>query len=68
LHGRRLRVDYSLTQKGHSPTPGRYLGSRRREEDKAGRRRSRSRSPPRRRRYRSHSRSRSRGRRHGDRY
>lgn len=28
LHGRRIRVDYSITKRAHSPTPGRYMGSR----------------------------------------
>jgi len=26
LHGRQLRVDFSVTKKAHSPTPGKYLG------------------------------------------
>lgn len=26
LHGRRIRVDYSVTKRAHSPTPGRYMG------------------------------------------
>ena len=28
LHGRRLRVDYSVTNKPHAPTPGEYMGHR----------------------------------------
>ncbi|KAI9296794.1 RNA-binding domain-containing protein [Neoconidiobolus thromboides FSU 785] len=27
LHNRKIRVDYSLTKKPHSPTPGIYLGN-----------------------------------------
>ncbi|KXN74025.1 RNA-binding domain-containing protein [Conidiobolus coronatus NRRL 28638] len=30
LHGRTIRVDYSLTQRAHSPTPGEYMGHRNR--------------------------------------
>ena len=26
LDGRRLRVDYSITQRAHTPTPGVYMG------------------------------------------
>jgi len=26
LHGRTIRIDYSVTQRAHSPTPGRYMG------------------------------------------
>lgn len=26
FQGRKIRVDYSLTKKAHSPTPGRYMG------------------------------------------
>ena len=26
LDGRRIRVDYSITSRAHSPTPGRYMG------------------------------------------
>jgi len=29
LHGREIRVDYSLTTRAHSPTPGYYKGRRR---------------------------------------
>jgi transformer-2 protein len=31
LHGRRIRVDYSLTERAHPSTPGQYMGHRRRE-------------------------------------
>ncbi|ORX49100.1 RNA-binding domain-containing protein [Hesseltinella vesiculosa] len=62
IDGRSVRVDYSITHRAHSPTPGEYMGERRRS-DRDDRRRydrrrrySRSRSPPRRRR-RSRSRS-----------
>ncbi|ORX64045.1 RNA-binding domain-containing protein [Basidiobolus meristosporus CBS 931.73] len=50
LHGRRIRVDFSMTQRPHSPTPGQYMG---RKTERTSRRRSRS---------KSWSRSRSRGR------
>ncbi|GAA5945043.1 uncharacterized protein JCM15063_000012 [Sporobolomyces koalae] len=33
LHGRRLRVDFSATNRPHDPTPGEYRGPRRPEED-----------------------------------
>lgn len=26
INGRRIRVDYSITERAHSPTPGVYLG------------------------------------------
>jgi len=26
LHGNQVRIDYSITRKAHSPTPGRYMG------------------------------------------
>ncbi|KAI0235760.1 transformer 2 beta, partial [Massospora cicadina] len=29
LHDRCIRVDYSITQRAHSPTPGAYYGDRR---------------------------------------
>ncbi|UZJ51679.1 hypothetical protein CBS101457_000999 [Exobasidium rhododendri] len=32
LHGRRLRVDYSVTNKPHEPTPGEYRGEPRRDD------------------------------------
>ena len=59
---RRIRVDYSITQRPHTPTPGVYKGRpvRGRDDDRGYRRRSESRSPSRehsRRRYRSPSRS-----------
>lgn len=30
LNGRRIRVDYSVTDRPHAPTPGEYMGHRRR--------------------------------------
>ncbi|KAG9102006.1 hypothetical protein FS749_000571 [Ceratobasidium sp. UAMH 11750] len=33
LNGRRIRVDYSTTEKPHAPTPGEYMGYRRSEHD-----------------------------------
>lgn len=50
LDGRVIRVDYSLTKRAHSPTPGNYMGPRDRahnkngknKPDKNGRRRNRS--------------------------
>ena len=27
LNGRTIRVDYSVTPRAHSPTPGRYMGN-----------------------------------------
>ncbi|CAO3665050.1 unnamed protein product [Rhizopus stolonifer] len=64
---RKIRVDYSVTHRPHTPTPGQYMGERRPDYYDRGRRmrdrrdrRSRSRSYDRRRRYyRSRSRSRS---------
>jgi len=55
----RLRIDYSITKRAHSPTPGCYLGSKGdRRGDRRGSRRSRSRE-----RYSRHGkRSRSRSR------
>ncbi|VDO03240.1 unnamed protein product [Rodentolepis nana] len=53
IDGRPIRVDYSVTQRPHSPTPGVYMG---RPSRRFGRRRSPS---PRRRYSRSRSRSRS---------
>ncbi|RCH93992.1 transformer 2 beta [Rhizopus azygosporus] len=67
IDGRKIRVDYSVTHRPHTPTPGQYMGERRpnyydrdrRFRDRRSRR-SRSRSFDRRRRYyRSRSRSRS---------
>ncbi|XP_055702297.1 transformer-2 protein homolog alpha isoform X3 [Phlebotomus papatasi] len=72
LDGRRIRVDYSITQRPHTPTPGVYMGqptgrgrenrdrSRRNDdyyERERGSRYSDRRSPYRRRRHRSRSRS-----------
>ncbi|KAI9271987.1 hypothetical protein BY458DRAFT_489687 [Sporodiniella umbellata] len=62
---RKIRVDYSVTHRPHTPTPGQYMGERRPDFYDRGRRyrdRRRSRSPSyerRRRYYRSRSRSRS---------
>lgn len=36
LDGRRIRVDYSVTDRPHAPTPGEYMGTRR--DDGGGRR------------------------------
>ncbi|CAJ0648493.1 16046_t:CDS:2 [Entrophospora sp. SA101] len=69
VNGRNMRVDYSLTQRPHTPTPGEYMGDRphyyrssgnfyRRTPSHSPRRFSRRRSPS-----RSRSRSWSRGRR-----
>ncbi|KAI8072228.1 uncharacterized protein B0P05DRAFT_473907, partial [Gilbertella persicaria] len=65
IDDRQIRVDYSVTHRPHTPTPGEYMGERkstgRYDRDRRGGdyRRRRSRSPPRRRYYRSRSRSRS---------
>ncbi|KAI7871350.1 hypothetical protein BDF14DRAFT_1766048 [Spinellus fusiger] len=61
---RKIRVDFSMTHRPHTPTPGEYMGERRtndrsRERRPRRMRRMRSRTPERRRRYRSRSRSRS---------
>ncbi|KAK4519160.1 prephenate dehydratase [Mucor velutinosus] len=72
IDDRKIRVDYSVTHRPHTPTPGEYMGERKpgyerdrgsyrhggRDDRRGGRRRERSRSP-RRRYYRSRSRSRS---------
>ncbi|CAO3618957.1 unnamed protein product [Cunninghamella blakesleeana] len=59
IDGRRVRVDYSVTHRPHSPTPGEYMGEKRptfeRRYDGRRHRYHRSRSPPRRRRTRSRS-------------
>ena len=43
LNGRRIRVDYSVTERPHQPTPGEYMGLRRsdygRGDDRRGGRR-----------------------------
>ncbi|XP_071514047.1 transformer-2 protein homolog alpha-like isoform X2 [Panulirus ornatus] len=71
IDGRRIRVDYSITERAHTPTPGIYMGrptysgygrrgSGRYTGGYGGRRRSPSpyhRGPPQRRSYRSRSRS-----------
>lgn len=36
LHGRRIRVDYSVTHRAHDPTPGEYRGEPRRDEPPRG--------------------------------
>lgn len=36
LHGRPIRVDYSVTTKPHQPTPGQYMGNKREDEERAG--------------------------------
>jgi len=57
LHGRNIRIDFSLTKKAHEPTPGQYMGKARRDGgrryDRYGPRgySPRRRSPPRRDRY-----------------
>lgn len=58
IDDRQIRVDYSVTHRPHTPTPGEYMGVKRRSDRD---RRYRYRSPPRRSRryYRSRSRSRS---------
>jgi len=55
IDGRKIRVDYSITKRAHTPTPGVYLG----RACEAGYRTRRSRSPYRPRRSRSYSRERS---------
>ncbi|EIN10247.1 RNA-binding domain-containing protein [Punctularia strigosozonata HHB-11173 SS5] len=37
LNGRRIRVDYSVTERPHAPTPGEYMGHRRRRDGYGGR-------------------------------
>ena len=39
LDGRRIRVDYSITKRAHTPTPGVYMGrpTRSRDEDRVDR-------------------------------
>ncbi|KAI8330506.1 hypothetical protein BC941DRAFT_440701 [Chlamydoabsidia padenii] len=57
LDGRTVRVDFSVTHRAHSPTPGEYMGEKRPDNGRGYERSRRySRSPPRRRR-RSRSRS-----------
>lgn len=36
LDGRRIRVDYSVTDRPHAPTPGEYMGTRRDSEKYRG--------------------------------
>lgn len=59
IDGRKIRVDYSITKRAHTPTPGVYLGK---SSEPSYRRRSRSPMPYRPRNGRSRSRSNSRGR------
>ncbi|KAF5357661.1 hypothetical protein D9758_007467 [Tetrapyrgos nigripes] len=37
LNGRRIRVDYSVTDRPHAPTPGEYMGHRRQRDSYRGR-------------------------------
>ncbi|KAK7471124.1 hypothetical protein VKT23_002538 [Stygiomarasmius scandens] len=37
LNGRRIRVDYSVTDRPHAPTPGEYMGHRRNRDSYRGR-------------------------------
>lgn len=60
VNGRNMRVDYSLTQRPHTPTPGEYMGDRPRYRNSYSYRRTPSFSPPPRYRRRSPTRSRSR--------
>jgi transformer-2 protein len=63
VDGRRIRVDYSLTSRPNSPTPGQYRGyPRHRRHRDESRRHYRSRSSSLCRKCRRHSRSRSYGR------
>jgi len=62
IDGRNVRVDFSMTRRPHTPTPGEYMGEKRRSgrDSRYSRRRSRTPPPPRshgRRSYRSRSRS-----------
>ncbi|TFK28639.1 RNA-binding domain-containing protein [Coprinopsis marcescibilis] len=34
LNGRRIRVDYSVTDRPHAPTPGEYMGHRRQQRER----------------------------------
>lgn len=36
LHGRPIRVDYSVTTKPHQPTPGQYMGNKREDDERGG--------------------------------
>merc|ERR1712227_879666 len=61
VNGHEIRIDYSITKRAHSPTPGCYMGSKYGRRDggsRGGRDRRRSRSRSRRRRSRSRSRER----------
>uniref|UniRef100_A0A182NAY0 RRM domain-containing protein n=1 Tax=Anopheles dirus TaxID=7168 RepID=A0A182NAY0_9DIPT len=57
IHGRRIRVDYSITDQPHAPTPGVYMGRRDESPLPSSRSRSRNESYRHRRRSRSGSRS-----------
>merc|ERR1711990_1206172 len=64
INGHQIRIDYSITKRAHSPTPGVYIGSKGRDGRKGdGRPRDSYRSRDRGR-YRSRSRSRGRDYRH----
>ncbi|CBY18192.1 unnamed protein product [Oikopleura dioica] len=64
INGHEIRIDYSITKRAHSPTPGFYMGSKgdRGRDRRGGYRRSRSRDRYSRRDRRSRSRSRGRRR------
>uniref|UniRef100_A0A182VL15 RRM domain-containing protein n=1 Tax=Anopheles merus TaxID=30066 RepID=A0A182VL15_ANOME len=57
IHGRRIRVDYSITDQPHPPTPGVYMGRRQYSHSPSPRNRSHHEEHRRRRRSRSYSRS-----------
>ncbi|CAG5112183.1 Oidioi.mRNA.OKI2018_I69.chr2.g6426.t1.cds [Oikopleura dioica] len=62
ISGHEIRIDYSITKRAHSPTPGCYMGSKGGRGDRRGYRRSRSRDRYSRRSRYSRSRSRERRR------
>jgi len=55
LDGKKIRVDYSITKRAHTPTPGMYMGRPTGRSDRDYDRRRRSPSPRYRRRSRSYS-------------
>uniref|UniRef100_A0A182VTW4 RRM domain-containing protein n=1 Tax=Anopheles minimus TaxID=112268 RepID=A0A182VTW4_9DIPT len=55
IHGRRMRVDYSITDQPHPPTPGVYMGRKNESRSPSPRKRSRHESHRHRRRSRSYS-------------
>ncbi|XP_049278906.1 transformer-2 protein homolog beta-like [Anopheles funestus] len=55
IHGRRMRVDYSITDQPHAPTPGRYMGRKNGSRSPSPRNRSRRESHRHNRRARSYS-------------